>query len=231
MSIRDLENKLFDDWSSSYIAPFVMDGLVNEECWNAVNRKILFVLKEANAGNRFDLRHELNKGGRQETWQVLSEWAYGLLHLEENLSFREVVEVFGKIDRKDILRNLCIVNINKEPGGSVSKNRKLKETFHEKDRKYLSMQLSLYEGVEIIICCGSVITPLFVTLFEDLYGYKYQPGQGHKFGGVWTYQIKNGPLLVSFYHPQQRRYSKELLYNKLLNAVKEGLKLNYAPIH
>lgn len=220
MVIREFENDLFTEWKALYSTPFVKDGLVCEEFWNDANRKILFVLKEAHGSEDFDLRAFLQEGGKTETWQTLSEWAYGLLHLEDNCDWKAVHTLCQQVGRKDILKKLCVVNINKEPGGSATNNKKLKSNFYTKDKNYLAKQLRLYEGTDIVICCGSVITPLFVTLFEDLYDYKYKCGEGTIFDGIWTYQIKNGPLLISFYHPQQRRYSKELLYNKLLNAVR-----------
>jgi len=72
MSIRELEEKLFDEWqekeklgyNSENKKLFVRDGLIHEESYFKAPVKILYLLKEVNGGDKdWDLREFVKKEG------------------------------------------------------------------------------------------------------------------------------------------------------------------------
>jgi len=92
MSIRNLEEKLFDEWQEKLgynlenKKIFVRDGLVDEKSYFKAPVKILYLLKEVNGGDRdWDLREYIENGGRAATWDNITRWTKGILKYKEEL--------------------------------------------------------------------------------------------------------------------------------------------------
>ena len=87
MSIRELEEKLFDEWQEKEKLEynienkkiFVRDGLVDEESYFKAPVKILYLLKEVNGGDKdWDLREFIRGGGQAYTWNNITRWTKGI---------------------------------------------------------------------------------------------------------------------------------------------------------
>jgi len=215
--------------------------------WNNAHCKILFLLKEANdektknqtdeefIKNSWDLRSLLFEGAIRDknnerrnklTWGNISRWSYGIKEFAKTgviPKWENANQRGNKVGRLTHLKTICAVNLNKQPGGASSNKKKIKEYFINHNKPFLISQLALYADTDIIICCGDVVKQLLVTLFKEIYNEEFKPQQVKIVDGVWTYRISNGPLIIGFYHPQQRskNITNEILYYKLTNAIKD----------
>lgn len=215
--------------------------------WKNVQCKILFLLKEANdektnnqtdkdfLKNSWDLRSfiftgairdENNERKNKLTIGNISRWTYGIKELAKTgdiPDWKNANQRGNKVGRLTHLKSICAVNLNKQPGGASSKEKKIKEYFEKYNKPFLSSQLALYANSDIIICCGDIVKRLFVTLFKEIYGEEFKQQHVKMVDGVWTYQISNGPFIIGYYHPQQRskNITNEVLYTRLTNTVKE----------
>jgi hypothetical protein len=70
MSYKDAQDKLFKEWKLG-CDKFVSDGIVNEEEYANSKYNILYLLKEVNGGESWDLCDFLYRGGRSDSWQDL----------------------------------------------------------------------------------------------------------------------------------------------------------------
>ena len=50
----------------------------------------LFLLKEVNGGEDWDLREFLREGGRKQTWDNVTRWVIGINHLERDIPWKEL---------------------------------------------------------------------------------------------------------------------------------------------
>lgn len=76
VELKSKENHLLDQWAKQ-VPGFIRDGLPNAEQYVLSIIRILFILKEVNGGQDWDLREFLRKGARSQTWNVVARWAEG----------------------------------------------------------------------------------------------------------------------------------------------------------
>ena len=163
MSIRELEEKLFDEWQEKEKLEynnenkkiFVRDGLVDEENYFKAPVKILYLLKEVNGGDKdWDLREFVKNGGRSATWNNITRWTKGIFRYREELNWSSLEEI-TEDSREEILKYIIAVNLKKIPGGYTTNYKKLEDFLNkESNVNYLKQQISLYNP-DIIICCGT----------------------------------------------------------------------------
>ena len=217
MSIRNLEEKLFDEWQEKLgynlenKKIFVRDGLVDEKSYFKAPVKILYLLKEVNGGDRdWDLREYIENGGRAATWDNITRWTKGILKYKEELEWSSL-ENINEDSRKEILRYIVAVNLKKIPGGYTTDCKKL-EDFLEKPSNinYLKKQISLYNP-DIIICCG---TGWWYSNYIEK-GMKWEKTKR----GI-LYNKENNKIIIFYSHPAARVSSNLLCYG-LIDAVKE----------
>ena len=115
MSIRELEEKLFDEWQEKEKLEynnenkkiFVRDGLIDEESYFKAPVKILYLLKEVNGGDKdWDLREFVKNGGQSATWNNITRWTKGIFRYREELNWSSLEEI-TKDSREEILKYFC----------------------------------------------------------------------------------------------------------------------------
>lgn len=206
--MREKQRALFDEWRILH-PELVTDGVVDEDAYSKSKIKILYLLKEANGGENWDLCEFIAGGARAQTWDNITRWTMGIHNLNKDIPWNDM-ENISENQRKDILKSICAVNVKKTSGGYTADSKKLEEAAKE-DSAFLRRQLAIYEP-EIIICCGTD------WLYFD-YIYNYKPEWKMTSRGIW-YVREEGKIIISYSHPEAR--TKEcLLYYGLVDAVKE----------
>ena len=135
MSIRELEEKLFDEWQEKEKLEynienkkiFVRDGLVDEESYFKAPVKILYLLKEVNGGDKdWDLREFIRGGGQAYTWNNITRWTKGIFRYSEELNWSSLEEI-NEDSRKETLKHIIVVNLKKISGGHTTDYKKLED--------------------------------------------------------------------------------------------------------
>ena len=135
MSIRELEEKLFDEWqekekleyNNENKKNFVRDDLVDEESYFKAPVKILYLLKEVNGGDKdWDLREFVKNGGQSATWNNITRWTKGIFRYREELNWSFLEEI-TEDSREEILKYIIAVNLKKfqEDIQQITKNLKI----------------------------------------------------------------------------------------------------------
>ena len=112
------ENTFLDDWAAK-VSGFIRDGIVDHEFYWKSGIKILFLLKEVNGGEDWDLREFLREGGRKQTWDNATRLVIGINHLERDIPWKEL-ETITEEQRIENLQQIAVVNVKKTPGGHTS---------------------------------------------------------------------------------------------------------------
>ena len=135
MSIRELEEKLFDEWQEKEKLEynnenkkiFVRDGLIDEESYFKAPVKILYLLKEVNGGDKdWDLREFVKNGGQSATWNNITRWTKGIFRYREELNWSSLEEI-NEDSRKETLKHIIAINLKKfqEDIQQITKNLKI----------------------------------------------------------------------------------------------------------
>ena len=135
MSIRELEEKLFDEWQEKEKLEynnenkkiFVRDGLIDEESYFKAPVKILYLLKEVNGGDKdWDLREFVKNGGQSATWNNITRWTKGIFRYREELNWSSLEEI-TEDSREEILKYIIAINLKKfqEDIQQITKNLKI----------------------------------------------------------------------------------------------------------
>lgn len=212
MSIRIQENKLFDTVKLANPA-IVIDGVVDEAEFLSSKFKIVFILKEVNGGESWDLREFLYNGGRSQTWDNIARWTEEILNIDKSYQWA-YLEQHNEERRKTYLKKICAVNIKKTSGSHTSNNKVITAAAKE-NKEFLKQQLELYHA-DIIICCG-----IDGHFFDFLFGNE-SSGWKMTSRGIW-FRDDGSKMLISFSHPTSRTRDCFLHY-ALIDAVREILK-------
>ena len=211
--LKIAENNFLDNWAAS-VPGFIRDGVANHEKYCSAPVKLVFVLKEVNGGESWDLRDLLNKAERKETWNVVARWAKGIFNIEKDFTWNELSENNDE-QRKEILPCICAVNLKKTSGKDVADNSVIRKTAI-KNSVMLKEQISLYNP-DIIVCCGTD------SAFTKAIGVK--PEWKMTTHGIWYYIEPTGTIVIAFSHPEAR--TKEcILHYALIDAVRDILNNN-----
>lgn len=216
MKIHEKENLLFSKWAKERTG-FVADGVIDEDEYLNSRVKIMFVLKEVNdsGGGNWDLREFVREGARQQTWDLITRWVYGIRNLDKEINWSSIENItIGQ--RKDVLKSICAINLKKSPGGHTTNA----EDFYKvalNDKQYINEQVKLYDP-DLIICCGTG------ELFSDLVFEKLQNWRVTS-RGIWYHEFSTNKFLIAYSHPEAR-VQKCLLYYGLIDALKEILTIS-----
>ncbi len=202
------ENRLLDEWASS-VPGFVRDGCANPERYCAAPVRLLFVLKEVNGGQDWDLREYMNEGCRPQTWNVIARWIEGIFKIDHDFSWDEMQHDDDN-RRKKYIPQVAAVNVKKTSGGSVADTYLINSSV-ENNKVFLKQQIQLYQA-DIIILCGT--EEQYRTIIND------KPHWQMTTRGIWYYIDDNNTIVISFSHPEART-KKSFLYYGLIDAVKE----------
>lgn len=216
MRIKEREDELFDRWAKRRPG-FVRDGVVDEPSYLKSGIKLLLVLKEVNSPNEggWDLRQHLREGQPGKTWTAVAQWVHGVRHLERDISWDELGEIGlprKELQRRELLRSVCVMNLKKSPGGSVSDPERL-EKIAQEDRAFLNEQFRLYSP-DLVICGGtSHIFQREIDLGQPL---KWRATRR----GIRFHEFLPHRYVIAFWHPHAR-VGPPLLYYGLIDAIKE----------
>lgn len=109
--IIKVEKVLFDKLRDSN--PIVVeDGIIDEAEYKATKYKILYVMKEVNGGEGWNLKEFLKDGGRPQTWNNIARWTEGILSLENDFKW-DYLESNNKDRRKIMLKKIGSINLKK----------------------------------------------------------------------------------------------------------------------
>jgi hypothetical protein len=210
--ITELENSLFQRWAASREG-FVSDGVVDEVSYLSSSPRIVFVLKEVNGGEDWDLRQFLREGGRSQTWDNVTRWVHGIQFLSDDVQWKDL-ETITEDKRTETLRSICAMNLKKCSGGHTTDNNELAAIAAE-DRAFINEQFSLYDP-DLTICCGSITCDLLYEMVDFGQDQKWRMSRR----GIWFHERQPGKYVIAYSHPEAR-VQDCLLYYGLVDAVRE----------
>ncbi|MBQ3048774.1 MAG: hypothetical protein IJC94_02345, partial [Oscillospiraceae bacterium] len=152
--LKEQQDSLFEEWRKNRSC-FVTDGIVDEQEYLNSPRKILFLLKEVNGGEKWNLCEFLKDGAKSQTWNNVARWTKGIFEIEREIPWSEFDsgEEQNERIRKEMLAKICVVNIKKAPGGNTSIKDEI-DNAAEQDADFLKRQINIYNP-EIIVCGGT----------------------------------------------------------------------------
>jgi len=205
--IADRERGLFAEWALE-CPGLIPDGLVVEEQYCSSPRKLLFLMKEVNGGENWDLRDFLRQGGRPATWDNIARWVQGLYDLSREYPWSEL-ERDNEARRLEMLKRICVVNVKKTSGTHISNGKQISYAASQNAAR-LKRQLDIYQP-ELIVCCGTE------RQYAEIMG--AWPDWHMTSRGI-LYTREAGRTVISYTHPEAR-VRDCLLYYGLIDAARE----------
>ena len=206
----EAQKELFQKWRKED-SKIITDGLVDEQAYLSSPIRILYLLKEVNGGESWDLCEFLAAGGRSQTWNNITRWTMGIHQICRIIPWSEMQDI-NEEQRRETLKKICAVNVKKTSGKDTAVSDKLVQAVCS-NREKLKEQLAIYKP-DLIICCGTE------WLYFD-YIYERKPEWKMTSRGIW-YVKEEDKIIVSFLHPEAR-VKDCLLYYGLTDAVREIL--------
>ena len=216
--MNDELKNLFSVWQSRILhkenqskgKPFVYDGVIDQEKWERINPKILFLAKEAYRGDDekepwslCGLIREEWKGPRYSHWWNVSRWAYGIQRTTDDY----IPEFPDDETAAGALFDIAFMNIKKSGGVSNSNNDDLK-IYVESDGDLIERQVELVNPDIIIFCyTWHIVKDLWEHEVECVY--------------KWVYRSSNR-IFIDYYHPAVP-WSSEIKYYALCAIYQKSL--------
>ncbi len=219
MNIYEQETELFRKWKAGRTG-FAPDGVVSEKDYLNSDPKIVFILKEVNdpGSEGWDLRDYLWKGADKggTTWNNVARWAYGIRNRKSFQRWKN----FPYVDiefRTEELKNICAMNLKKEPGGGRTKYQELVDAT-KKDSKFIRKQYALYDA-DITICGGGHTGELFKGVVREDNDKEWKKKK--EIPHFWWYETSANKYVVSAPHPQAPIKTEELFWQfmKIVNKI------------
>ena len=197
-----------------------------EQLWNEVPLKIMFLMKDFTNDDMPDIRTEtMRKNGipsetydpykRDSFTKNILYWLYGLTHMKETnlIPFSEIEDervCFNYYEKYPLAR----INCKKNPGGSRLDNSVLKIYFGEPLYSYMLREQIREFDADIILCCGGN------SLIKDFVVNRCYDGDWDKKNNWIYYNSKHCKLVIDSYHPSYTR-KKQWLYEELMKNYLE----------
>jgi len=198
---------LFAKWKAERPAyrHFVKDGVVCEECWREVPRRILFVLKEK---PDVDAIHDLRECGGYG-WAVVARWAYGLQRATDS-TYRDFNEADSKENRYAGLRAAALMNLKKSAGRTYSDTKEIVK-YGREDAAFIKEELRIIDP-HVVVLCGQGVD----EGFDCAVPFKQEPAISDN---CW---LHDGRLFMKEWHPSYRRKARAK-YDRVLQHMKAAL--------
>lgn len=216
--LKQKQENLFQEWKETRKdESFVKDGIFCPETWLEQERKILFVLKEANwEWANADLCRWLLDGGSStcwKTWNNIARWAQALIGMEE------YPEHISKEERIFWLGKIAFLNLKKTGGKAVADSEMIRR-YAVRDAELIRKQILLCSP-DLIVCCGkgkgkNADLLYDVVLKEDKKNERRTTVHGYLY---FTVFLETEIPVISFYHPQMR--GGHALFRQRWTEIKE----------
>lgn len=212
-NIREQENILFEEYrkKNPQMSNIVIDGLACEEEYFEAEYRIVYILKEVNGGENWDLRDFVNQGGRVPTWDNVARWTEGIFNLHKEKPWGYWQEN-NEARRKSILKKIGVINLKKNPGGYTSDPKEIEKAAKD-NGELVKKQLELYKP-DLIICGGTLWDFINACYKKD----EYQVNMTSR--GIEYIIDNNGIAIIGYTHPQAR-VKDQILHYALMDAMKE----------
>ncbi len=201
-------NQLFDEWEQTvtdYQGKFVQDGVINEELYQTVTPKILFIAKEPNNPKQ-------KAGDFREWWKNeisysfsyrLAEWSYGLLN-----NFPQYDDIWiKKGSAHKAIQHVAFMNIKKNGGTGNSEYNRMME--------HLKMNFEFLHRQIEIISPDIIVTG---TSWKELRNGLFPKVEWQNSGYDIAIGRYNNAKVIDFYHPSSRT-APAAAYSLLQNIV------------
>lgn len=213
------EEELFNEWRLT-TPNLSEDGVIDRKTYLESEIKILFLLKEVNSKEGFNLKEFVKEGGRSQTWDNIARWTFGILNFKNDFEWGEVEKINNSDFRKNWLKHVCVMNIKKTPGGHTSDSKSLWEGSLQ-GKFFLQRQFNLYyenqdTRPDIIIACGSETS----NFFHEIVPFATDKYWLYTKRGVPFYEYERNKFFVKYAHPEAR-VSDNLLFYGLVDAIRE----------
>jgi len=196
--------KLLSEWQKDFtFHSFIKDGIVDPSHYEAPH--ILFVLRDMNCQEDFDLRQHLREyGSGWKTWNNIGRWTKALL--DNNAEYP--ADMSQPVRIKEV-RRIAAMNLKKEGGYSRAVGSELLESVRTQ-KDYILKEIELCDP-QIIIACGlssSSMTGNAALLHQFIYNRipEWETLKSPNWDKEWYYFRApiNGRLVpvISFCHPQ-----------------------------
>lgn len=211
--LQQEEADLWAAWKQQ--APNVIpDGLPDAAayCWAPL--RILYLLKEVNGGENWDLRQYLRDGARRQTWDVVARWTEAIFSPDTHIPWASLNrdEQDNRQRRERCLPTICAMNLKKIPGTHTANDKELQQAVAQY-QPLLKQQLTLYQP-DLVVCCGTS------WAYPQIMG--AQPHWRITSRGVPYWLEPTGTLVITYAHPEAR-VAEHLLHYGLIDAVRELL--------
>lgn len=185
------------------------DGIFCEkEEWENVNKKVLFIMKEANSRKPVDLKTLFKNGPKYQMWHTISRWAGGILN-----SFPEFEEIDKWPAKKANIKKIASINLKKTSGGPSS-NMSIINAYAHTDKELLLEQIDEIQP-SIVVACGTFESVIWLL---DL---KVNPDKPHE---CPVFEETRDIWVIPWIHPgrvdNRKTYNelKELFSKSALNS-------------
>lgn len=221
-SLIEQEKQLFDQWKlkRKFFCP---DGIIDIESYSKSKRKILILLKEANALNEIvDFKDFLINGAyeRKATWCNILRWIYGIQNLEIDFKWNEIEDIFtNEKIRTEYLKSILFCNL-KKIGGTYTTNNFDFNDICSQDKELIIEQINLYIDnaflcPDFIIAGGSVVTSTYCEIFNLTDNVWKSTSKG-----IYYYEFKPKKYFIDFVHPEAR-VSPNFIFYLLIDTIRE----------
>lgn len=216
MHISEQQQMLFTELRKTD-PDIIMDGIVDENYYLSAKYKIVYILKEVNGGQGWNLTDFLKNGGRPQTWNNIARWTEAILEIGNGVEKDWNYWLNNNEERRlKYLRYIGAINLKKTSGTYASNGKEIFQAALN-NRDIVKKQIDLYQP-NIIICCGTG------DAFADTYFAKDETIQWKSTKrGIW-YIKQSDKIIISFSHPAAR-VAPSLLHYGLIDAVQEILQI------
>ena len=146
---------------------FLPDGIIDEESFSKVDKKVLFIAKEANwGGNNKDT--EVNEKDDPFWLQSVVNDVWDKTNFSNGIAMLYNAFITGNYDKinyeHSLLRNIAFMNLNKRGGYNYSSYDTL-YGYTKKYSEFIAREIEIINP-DTIICCSDTVTHLFNTFIE-----------------------------------------------------------------
>ena len=193
---------------------FISDGPIDPNRWKKVDRRVLFLAKEAygerGPGETWDLPELIReewKGPKHKLWWTMGYWAYGIQRLTDGPIPSSPMDGECWEEVTEALLASAVVNVKKSSGRSSSDDDDLRKYVVE-DGDLLKQQVACLNP-HVLVCCNT-----WHLVREDLWPHAKRVSE--------LVHSMDGMLVLDFWHPANH-YPNVMNYYTALALLHQAL--------